>query len=254
MEQVRKRFQGVTNIVRFNWHFYLVAVLAVLLLFVLKFLSSRQYALYLNGLAIVLLATTFISLLVSFYIYDVSELYTLNWLDAVNSQADGTIVNIHAGFDETSQLLKAKFPDATLLVFDFYDQAKHTEVSIQRARRTYPPFAGTEKIATSHIPLQNYAADVICLILSAHEIRNNKERILFFKELRRIVKPSGKIVVTEHMRDLPNFLAYNIGALHFLSPGCWRDTFKEADLCVSGKVKITPFITTYILTKHGTAS
>ena len=35
MDTVRKPFQGVWNIVRFNWHFYLFAFLALIILFVL---------------------------------------------------------------------------------------------------------------------------------------------------------------------------------------------------------------------------
>lgn len=51
-----------------------------------------------------ILITTSVSLLVSYYVYDLSDLYKLNWLHELvaNLKRDLKIVNIHAGFDETS--------------------------------------------------------------------------------------------------------------------------------------------------------
>ena len=80
-----------------------------------------------------------------------------------------------------------------------------------------PPFPGTRSINTSNIPLPEDSADKIFVTLSAHEIATDDERIAFFTALKRSLKPAGQIVVTEHLRDLPNFLAYTIGFFHFLS-------------------------------------
>ena len=137
------------------------------------------------------------------------------------------MVNIHAGFDETSILLSTKFPDAELIVFDFYDPEKHTEVSIKRARKAYPSYPNTKKIITSTIPLGDSCADKIFVTLAAHEIRDDNERIIFFKELYRILKTGGQIFVTEHHRDLYNFIAYTIGFFHFHSYSTWTNTFRR---------------------------
>src|SRR5690606_25188876 len=88
-------------------------------------------------------------------------------------------------------------------------------------------------------------------IFSAHEIRNEKERVQFFKELNRTTKPTGQVLVTEHLRDWKNFLVYTIGFLHFYSRKTWLRTFEQADLTVKQEIKTTPFITTFILEKNG---
>jgi SAM-dependent methyltransferase len=204
--------------------------------------------------SLILTVVILISLFVSFWIYDLSNLYTLDWLGRLNVNSAHKIVNINAGFDETSILLQAKYPGAVLAVFDFYDPVNHTEVSIKRARKVYPAYKNTVQITTSALPLQNNTADYIFVILAAHEIRQDAERIQFFRELNRTVKDSGKIIVTEHLRDLPNFLAYNIGFFHFLTGASWQKTFKCSGLSIYGKVKITPFITTYFLEKNGISS
>jgi SAM-dependent methyltransferase len=241
METVRKPFQGVWNIIRFNWHLYAIASGLILGMGVLHW--------YLP--AVLLLVSMAITLTVSLYIYDLSGLYALAWIEP---GATGTIVNIHAGFDETSAEIKRKFPGVQLLVFDFYDPAKHTEVSVKRARRAYPSFPGTRRIVTDAVPFEEGGADRVLVTFSAHEIRNDEERASFFKELNRILSPSGYVQVTEHLRDLPNFLAYNIGAFHFLSRKSWLTTFAAAGLGIRHEKKLNPFITTFILDKHDHSS
>ena len=249
MEINRKPFQGVANIIRFNWHFYLLALGAVLLLLLLSTLFGDNIRLYIYVSCTLVFSSMLLSLLASMYIYDVSDLYQLNWIDKTNK--DITLVNIHAGFDETSSILMQSFELSNMQVFDFYDPIKHTEVSIKRARKAYPPFPNTQSITTAHIPLQSDSVDKIVVILSAHEIRDEVERIFFFNELARIVKPYGNIYVTEHLCDIPNFLVYNIGFLHFHSSASWQRTFKQTNLTIQKEIKTTPFISTYILNKNG---
>ncbi len=254
MEALRKPFEGVYNIVRFNWHFYVLAFAAIFLI-LLGGLFLWPSCSLLAIIASALIALPLISsLLVSYYIYDRSALYSLSWLDQLSLRKGRLIVNIHAGFDESSHLLKHKFPEAELSVLDFYDPVKHTEVSIKRARKAYPAFPGTQAISTSQLPLAESSSDCIFLILAAHEIRNEEERLAFFNGLKQALKPGGKIIVTEHLRDLPNFLAYTIGFFHFLPESHWRKAFNDSGLHIEQRFRITLFINTFILTKHGPTS
>ena len=250
MEKMRKPFQGVSNIVRFNWHFYVLSLAAILfILWVNKYLESYHF--YTNILLFFIITPTLISLLVSYYVYDFSGLYKLHWLDETGIFPYKKMLNINAGFDETSVLLKEKYPNSELIVFDFYDPEKHTEVSIKRARNAYPPYPNTVTINTSKLPLQDDSIDIIFITFAAHEIRNDRERVDFFKEINRILTKNGDIVVTEHLRDLPNFLAYNIGFFHFMPKSSWYKTFENAALNISCEQKITPFISTFLLKKNG---
>lgn len=254
MEQVRKPFQGVINIIRFNWHFYFLSGLVLFSLLFTNGFLNRDYAFYLYFLAFLINTSIIVSLIISFYVYDLSPLYSFSWLDKLNIVPGKKIINIHAGFDETSATINKKYPSSELSVYDFYDPEKHTEVSIKRARKVYPPFQGTQVISTSGVPLANDSVDNIFFILSAHEIRDQTERDYFFNALSRVIKPSGKLVVTEHLRDWPNFLAYNIGFFHFLPKSSWCKTFQSANLKICNEIKITPFITTFILEKNATSS
>jgi ubiquinone/menaquinone biosynthesis C-methylase UbiE len=246
---MRKPFQGIVNIIRFNWHFYLLAFLALGLLLLIGSYLSETANLIVMAAIFLIMAGILISLAVSFYIYDLSGLYAFKWIKA--SGDERFVVNIHAGFDETSAGLKQLFNSAELTVFDFYNPKIHTEVSIKRARKAYPPFQGTIVIETKSIPLENESADKIFVIFSAHEIRDEQERVAFFKELNRCLKPKGEIIVVEHLRDTLNFMAYSIGFFHFYSLKTWLRVFKTAELTVYNTQKLTPFISVFTLHSYG---
>ncbi len=249
----RKPFQGVSNIIRFNWHFYAIALALIVIISSVKNFLPPNLSILTYTILTLALFSIIISLSVSYYIYDHSNLYSFEWLQ--NEVLKGEeIVNINAGFDETSAILAKKFPTANLKVLDFYDPIKHTEISIERARKAYPAFPRTQVISTDNIPLRKNSIDRIFLILSAHEIRDNDERIYFFKQLNEALHVTGKIILVEHIRDLNNFLAFNFGFFHFLSKRTWRQNFLNADLALTTEFKVTPFISVFILQKNGTAS
>ena len=246
MGTLRKPFQGVLNIIWFNCHFYIFSLATILSL--LQLIIYLPDVVFLKLALLIFTFITFISLAASCYIYDFSGLYGKFFKTEIKDSS--TILNINAGFDETSTILNDLYKNCRIIPLDFYNPSKHTEISIKRARRTYPPYPGTVQIETSDIPLAQNSADIIFVFLAAHEIRNAKERILFFRELERIIKPSGSILVTEHLRDIPNFLAYTVGFLHFYSASLWHRTFREAGLVIRAQGKHTPFITTFILNKE----
>jgi len=249
----RRPGQGVGNIVRFNWPFFAMALggaagLLALLTRPLPPLARLALGLALAGLVV----STLVSLLVSAYVYDGSGLYRLDWL-AKFVRPGGQLVSVNAGFDEASALLAVRFPQTQLTVLDFYDQARHTEPSIARARHAYPPYPGTLTADPAALPLPTASADTVLAMLAAHEVRDPAERVVFFRELARVLRPGGRIIVVEHLRDAANFLAYNIGALHFHSRAAWLATFDGAGLRLRAERKHTPFISVFILERASDA-
>ena len=249
MEKVRKPFQGILNIIRFNWHFYVIAIILIFLMLLLSAFTNPITKTTLQLISLLISITIFVSLFISFYVYDLSGFYNFEWIE--KSENNISVININAGFDETSELLKNKFINSNFTALDFYNPNKHTEVSIKRARKQYPPYPNTKEIETSKIDLESNSIDKVFVILSAHEIRNKTERIIFFSEVNRILKPKGQIIVIEHLRDISNFIAYNIGSFHFYSKSSWLNTFNKSKLKVISEIKNTPFISTFTLEKNG---
>lgn len=250
VSSLRKPLQGLRNIIRFNWHFYALAFGLALTVGAAALVLPAPISYYgWAGLGFIL-APVLVSLVVSTYVYDYAGLYKLGWLPAHIVPTPGvSLLTISAGFDELTPLLACYWPAEQLLAIDFYDPAKHTEVSIKRARQAYPPVPGTQRVNTQALPLLTHSADYALAFLAAHEVRDPAERAVFFQEIKRVLTPTGEIIVVEHLRDAANFLAYTIGFFHFHSRRAWLATFQAAGLRVAQEVKITPFLTAFILRK-----
>jgi hypothetical protein len=80
-------------------------------------------------------------------------------------------------------------------------------------------------------------------------VRDPVERSGFLKLQAAALSANGRCIVVEHLRDAANFLAYNMGFVHFLSPKTWMANFSEAGLVVEKEFKVTPFVSVYILKK-----
>lgn len=246
MELKRRKFQGVLNILSFNRHFYVGGVI------VLALLLSVFYILKIPIIWSFILGGAFaygllIPLVVSAYVYDFSGYYKFDWLATLGFTKDHQehLININAGFDETSYILKKHFPKSDLKVFDFYDAERHTEPAIVRARKVSSGYPNTTQISSDRIPSANGSADLVFLLSAAHEIRSYCEKVAFLKECKRVCKTTGKVVLVEHLRDFPNFLAFSVGFTHFFSRRTWVKAFKEAGFSSCQETKFTPFMSIF---------
>ena len=246
MELKRKKFQGVLNILSFNRHFYVFGFIALVIL-VGSFLIFNWPSLLFWIVVAAFIYGLIMPLIVSAYVYDFSSYYDFNWLKQFNLKDAhaNQVVNINAGFDETSFIIKDNFPVSDLKVFDFYNAEKHTEAAIVRARKVSMVYPNTEQIVSHTIPLEDDTVDLIFLLSAAHEIRKHEEKIEFLKECRRICKPDGQVITIEHLRDLPNFIAFSVGFTHFFSKKTWVDAFKKAGFTTITEQKFTPFMSIF---------
>jgi ubiquinone/menaquinone biosynthesis C-methylase UbiE len=246
MEEQRRKFQGVLNILSFNRHYYVFGIAVLLILFASRMFIDWQETIF-QIIIIAFLYGLITPLIVSAYVYDLSGYYEFHWLKKVISNKDVaiTLVNINAGFDETSFIIKRKFPQSDLKVFDFYNAKRHTEPAIKRARKVSLVYPDAKQIQSGCIPLGDNSVDIIFLLSAVHEIRSHQEKVQFLKECHRICKPNGKAIMVEHLRDFPNFLAFSVGFTHFFSRSAWKNAFKQAGFSSFEEVKFTPFMSIF---------
>ena len=186
-------------------------------------------------------------LIVSAYVYDFSGYYDFHWIDPFIEDKDQIkrIVNVNAGFDETSFIIHDLLPDAALSVFDFYNPIRHTEPAIKRARKVTMIYPNTKQIASNAIPLDSATVDMVFLLSAVHEIRSHEEKVLFLKECYRICRPGSQVIMVEHLRDIPNFLAFTIGFTHFFSRTIWKAAFEQAGFVNFQETKFTLFMSIF---------
>lgn len=246
MEIERKGFEGVRNILCFNRHFFIFGILVLAVIIGSKSLWDWNSDWFWTGIIVTVYGLT-APLIVSWVVYDLAGFHSFKWLQTMGLEdlEQNINLNIHAGLDETSQTLTRILPKSKLQVYDFYRSDKHTEPAIVRTRKVSFIYPNTQQISSSSIPLDDNTVNTIFLLFAIHEIRNPDERVLFLRECRRVCKSNGRVIIVEHLRDLPNFMAFNIGFLHFYSRSTWTKALNKAGFDYISEEKFTPFLSIF---------
>ena len=240
----RTTYQGLRQIFNFNRPFYvrtLSGVIAIVILSAWLPLALRSLLLAGAGAAVFWSCS---SLAVSHYVYDRSAFYTFGWLPACLSQPPARWINIHSGIDECSPGIASIFPGSEGQIVDIYDPQEMTEPSIEYARRLTSASSATADWRA--LPAPDREFDAAFLIFAAHELRQHAARVQLFREVARVLRAGGELVLVEHSRDWANFLAFGPGFLHFFSERTWRNAGNAAGLPLGLHRTLTPFVHLYV--------
>jgi SAM-dependent methyltransferase len=238
----RDPYQGVRQILRFNWPKYAAAAACVGVAAVVRELLPAADRIILLAATVPVLFWVLFSLLVSYYVYDCSHFYDLSWLPRARTRSPHRWLSIHCGLDEISPLLAAEFPDAYGEVVDIFDPRAMTENSIRQARRAQPSRVHSTPAHFYALPYSAGAFDAVFCIFAAHELRRHADRVRLFTEIARILAPYGAFILVEHLRDWPNFLAFGPGFLHFQSWRSWQRAAQDAGLVCRTEFPFTRFV------------
>ncbi|HEV2953707.1 MAG TPA: hypothetical protein VG015_06435 [Candidatus Dormibacteraeota bacterium] len=243
----RHRYTGVLTVIEFNWPKYLAALAALMTLMAALETHLTTAALLLSAMA----ATVWLmmaSVLASHWIYDRSDLYRLGWLANVRPAKVERWVTLNAGFDETALGLARRLPGRGEMI-DFHDSELMSEDSIARAQTHSKPAPGLPGRSAQplHLGMEVGAYDLVLVILAAHELRSHHARTAFFHQLRTALRPSGRVIVVEHLRNPANLIVYGPGALHFHTRRTWMGAFAASGLEVGDRLRVTPFVTVFSL-------
>lgn len=243
-------YSGVLKIMRFNWPWYAAAMTATVAAVV--GLSLGIFPGIIGVLAVGALVIgdlwLILSLAVSHYVYDRSPVARGAWLDGTVLTEVRRAAIFHAGQDEASPAVARACPSIDFQVFDFYDERRNGTESLKRARSLNPH--RDDAIPFDKIPLDESSLDLALIVFAAHEIRDDADRATFFGEVRRVLAPTGRAIVVEHLRDIWNFAAYGPGAFHFLSEPTWLRSFANGELNVLSERTCTPFVRVFELGKN----
>lgn len=248
-----KRFEGMLRVVRFNWPLYMVAAASALSLLILT--AQPMFAGWMQTIfgitaALVLLQTT-LSLLASHWVYDLSPLKDWRFLQELIQPAESNtvankhtlcIVNVHSGYDETSGALRQLFSGADIATIDLFPTLTKREASIIRARSLYPPLTPIICDTVTNWPLAEHSVDLILIAFAAHEVREATQRDMLFAQAAKVLSPTGRIILVEHVRDIANFVAFGQGFMHFMPLAEWIRCATQNELKIAKQYKITPLV------------
>jgi SAM-dependent methyltransferase len=249
-EPQRGRFEGLLQMLRFNRPMFITAALCLAAGSLAPLCLPLPAPIRWGIIAFSALAAWWIAaaLAVSHWVYDHHPTFQFQWL-APWIAKPGTWLNVHAGFDQTSLMLRGKFPDARLIPLDFFDPVVMTERSIHRARSYYPQVPGTLRSGYDRWPVAGDSADAAFMLFAAHELRTAAQRAVLFRQAAHALKPGGVLVVLEHLRGTANFLAFGPGAFHFHSRRQWLRAGAAARLALPAEIAMTPFARAFVWRK-----
>lgn len=173
---------------------------------------------------------TLASLAATWWVYDYRKVYERLTADLPDV---GEWAAVHAGFDDSVPALRASIGRPPAIVAQI---AISPGASLRRARKLsrHPTADGLSLTAGS--------LDSIFITFVAHEVRDMAGQRALFTTLRQALRPGGRLIVTEHSRDVANFAVYGPGALHFQPLATWYARAAEAGLTQADQMSITPFV------------
>lgn len=242
-------FRMTRLVISFNRHFFYIALAACAVGVTLCLLIHQPLVRWALGLGVAT-GIYFIvaSVIASYFNYDYSDLYKLREWPANSFPANpASAIIIHAGFDPASGAFRARYPKTSVRVLDFFTPEETTEASIQLAHRLNPPTCPQEHTALDAWPVETASQDAVMALSAAHEIRDDGRRVSFFREAKRVLRPGGRVVVIEQLRDFPNFVCFGAAAFHFLSRSTWLRSFRDSGLVLEREFSITPFMRAFVL-------
>lgn len=235
------RASGAVRIFRYNWPVFVATWVFALVLFgAARFALASPLRPLLVVAASAAVVWSAIALGVSAYVYDWSALSGGAWLPGLVGDAASGWAAIHAGLDAEIDL--TALPAAGCVDrLDIFDPKVMSSPSIHRARRVTASRAATPSPPTA-LALADASCAAIVVAFTAHEIRQVDARERFFGELRRALRPGGRALLVEHVRDPANFLAFGPGFFHFLPRREWLRLAARAGLRVADERRITPWV------------
>jgi hypothetical protein len=228
-------FHGTMQVVRFNWPKYAGVVVA---------LGLWGPAVH-RGLPVLLAVVAAIvvglgavwavtSVIASWWVYDRRQVYAEVACDLGEV---GRWASVHAGFDEATERIEGATGRAPV---DVVEIGAAGSPSLRRARSGSG--RARDGATARRLPMPSASLDTVFVTFAAHEVRDVDDQRALFGELHRSLGRGGRLVVTEHLRDLANALVYGPGALHFQRAVVWTDRAAEAGFVLERDTAITPFV------------
>ncbi|MFP5342426.1 MAG: YndJ family transporter [Candidatus Limnocylindria bacterium] len=160
-------------------------------------------------------------------------------------------LNLTAGFDDSSAMLRRSLGGEGRSI-DVLDPTQGLERPLARARRRFPPPGPSVAPAAVDAAVDPGGADVVFLLMSAHEAHGNARTDLL-RSAARALAPGGRIILVEHLRDAANVLAFGPGAWHFSSRDEWMATTRVAGLRLVDEARLGPFVAGFALARAAEA-
>ncbi len=159
--------------------------------------------------------------------------YVRRLLELGDVRGPVAVADLHIGTYRHAYALADALPEATITTVDVWNvKGPPAEHAIQDVRDLEPPPTHHPRIRALRadefaLPLPDASFDVVVLGFGTHEIPNDGPLQKVFAEVRRVLKPGGKVLMFEHGYDFHNYLIFGPVINHVTRKDQWLALFRE---------------------------
>jgi ubiquinone/menaquinone biosynthesis C-methylase UbiE len=234
----RNRYQGTARHVYAQWPGYLLRYGGLILAFLMIGVGLTSGWQVLVALGIVLLSAVFFLMLAALWtahrLYDADGLQSDDLLFAM-SQAQPTdkLANIDLGLRQQAIMLSRHLTTGKITVIDVYNPQLATGSSLARARLQAPSSKQDPRLTWSdgHIsllPMPDASVTAVFMSQVLSEFGQHGDQQMLLREIRRILKPGGRLLITEQTASWLNWLLVGTSSAKLQPAEYWRDLLLEA--------------------------
>jgi len=250
-----RHYSGMGATLLYNWPIFVGGVLfSVVILLLSGVVPSPWHWLFMvSGIAMMSLLITILG--ASYWVYDWGQSRDYDRLAELgNLQEAKVVVDITCGKLRGTRGFLPHFIGGHYFLVDIYDETTMTDQALKRARVMEPPLNSQRKIfqrtaQANRIPIPPNWVDIIYCSYSLHELQNEADREIIFKQFTRMLKPGGHLLIAEHDRDWRNFLAFGPGAYTFFATSTWENHFATANLHIKHHERWRGLVNLWVLTR-----
>jgi ubiquinone/menaquinone biosynthesis C-methylase UbiE len=230
--------QGTTTHVYAQWPGYLLRygglVLALLLLGIGLILELQV----ITALGILLLAAVFFLMLAALWtanrLFDADSEQVSDLLFTMSQALPGDqLAMIDLGLRQQAILLSRSLTTGKITVVDVYNPQLTTDSALAHARREAPPAKTDPRLVwyDGHfnlLPLPDASVEAVFMFQVLSEFNQHGDRQVLLREVRRILKPSGRLLITEQSASWLNWLLVRHGGANLQPVEYWQDLLQGA--------------------------
>lgn len=232
------RYQGTWRYVAANWPAYLLTYGAIVLALIFIGISARRGWLSFIPLALALFLILSYFLLASLWSahqqFDPGGVRPHDVLfDMAQLSATDTFVYIGLGLRAGAVALSRRLTTGEIIVIDVYNPQWTTSHALSRGRaqaKLPPPDPRLSwrvgSIELLPLPDESMPAVILCQVAS--EFWQHGDRLMLLKEIHRILRPNGRLLLAERVRSQTNWLVLGPAALALPPADYWRTLLLKA--------------------------
>ncbi len=196
----------------------------------------------LTALGILLLVAVFFLMLAALWtanrLFDTDSEQVSNLLvNMSQGLATDHVANIDLGLRQQAILLSSHLTTGKITVVDVYNPQLTTDSALARARRQAPPAKSDPRLIWYDgrfdlLPLPDSSVEAVFMFQVLSEFSQHGDRQALLREVRRILKPNGRLLIAEQTSSWLNWLLVGSSSAKLQPVDYWRELLHEGGLNV----------------------